>query len=346
MSAKTKWLRMFNIQFFADGASGGDGGDGGAASTGVTPADAGQETGVKTADAGRSLESLGVPRDKAERYRQRMEKKRGKTAPKPAANDGVDGVQTPQSPPQSAETAPPDGEPKKDADPWDTFFSDPKNQERLTRMMAERGRKATEQVEKLSPTLKLLGDKYGVKPNEDGSYDLDAINKAVTDDDSYFEEKAVEMGVSVDVAKKLAHADELDRQQQEAKEQAQRRAQMQEHFNKVQQQARALQEIFPDFNLEQAMQDPEFVRRTAPGGMPVKDAWYSLHGDEIIQRQANGIARRARQNAAAAVQSGSARPRENGSSATAAVSATPNMRAMSRDERIAYIKNKYPPRRI
>lgn len=324
MSAKTKWFPIFYIQFFADGASGGDGGDG--AGTGTAAGD-------NAADAGRdSLEALGVPREYAERHRKRTEKKQAaapaqpQKAEAPAASDG--------------------------GNEWDAFFAKQENKDKLQQMMAERGKAATEaknaasaQMEKMAPMLKLLGEKYGVKPTEDGSYDVDAITKAMGDDDSLYEEKALEMGVNVDVAKQLVHAEELEQQQREAEAKAQRDAMLQEHFNKVRQQGAQLKELFPDFDLDRELQDPEFVRRTAPGALSVEDAFYSLHHREIMQRQAESIARRAKQTAAAAVQSGSARPRENGSAATASAAVTPNMRAMSRADRLAYIKAKYPSQR-
>ncbi|MBQ6398197.1 MAG: hypothetical protein IJI06_08645 [Oscillospiraceae bacterium] len=337
MSAKSKaWLPIFCIQYFADGASGGDGGDGAGAATTVDNA----------ADDGRdNLEALGVPREAAERHRARMEKKRGKTA-------------TPsQSPTQAPETASLAGEPSAGAkdsgdEAWDAFFSDQAHKDRLEQMMSERGKKATEarnaanaQMEKLSPMIKLLGEKYGVKPNEDGSYDVDSITKAMGDDDSLYEEKALEMGVTTDVAKQLAHAEAIEQQQREAQAKAERDAMLQEHFNRVRQQGMQLKEKFPDFDLDRELQNPEFVRRTAPGALPVEDAYLSLHAKEIMQRQAEGIARRAKQTAAQAVQSGSARPRENGSATTAAAAVTPNMRAMSRADRLAYIKAKYPSQR-
>lgn len=323
MSAKTKWFPIFYIQFFADGASGGDGGDG--AGTGTAAGD-------NAADAGRdSLEALGVPREYAERHRKRTEKKQ---------------AAAPAQPQQAEAPAASDG-----GNEWDAFFSKQENKDKLQQMMAERGKAATEaknaasaQMEKMAPMLKLLGEKYGVKPTEDGSYDVDAITKAMGDDDSLYEEKALEMGVNVDVAKQLVHAEELEQQQREAEAKAQRDAMLQEHFNKVRQQGAQLKELFPDFDLDRELQDPEFVRRTAPGALSVEDAFYSLHHREIMQRQAESIARRAKQTAAAAVQSGSARPRENGSAATASAAVTPNMRAMSRADRLAYIKAKYPSR--
>ena len=330
MSKSRVFPFIFCLQYFADGgASGGDGGEGAGAAAGENAADAGRD----------NLETLGVPREYAERHRQRMEKRKGKqpTAQAPAAAPAQAGAQAAEEAPKGVS--------------WDEFFSDQGNKDRLQQMMAERGKSATEakqaanaQLEKLAPALKLLGEKYGIKPGEDGSYDLDAINKAVTDDDSYFENKALEMGVSVDVARKLEQADALEQQRQEAEQKARRDAMLREHFANVQAQARALQEIVPGFSLEKEMQDPEFVRRTAPGGLSVEDAFFSLHHKEIMQQQAEAIARRSKQAAAAAVQSGSARPRENGSSATAAVTATPNMRSMSRADRLAYIKSKYPPR--
>lgn len=322
MSAKTKWLPVFFIQFFADGASGGDGGDGAAAAA----------AGDNAADAGRDLEALGVPREYAERHRKRTEKKQ---------------AAAPAQPQQAEAPAASDG-----GNEWDAFFSKQENKDKLQQMMAERGKAATEaknaasaQMEKMAPMLKLLGEKYGVKPTEDGSYDVDAITKAMGDDDSLYEEKALEMGVNVDVAKQLVHAEELEQQQREAEAKAQRDAMLQEHFNKVRQQGAQLKELFPDFDLDRELQDPEFVRRTAPGALSVEDAYYSLHHREIMQRQAESIARRAKQTAAAAVQSGSARPRENGSAATASAAVTPNMRAMSRADRLAYIKAKYPSQR-
>ena len=314
--------RFMMLQFFADGAAGGDGGEGAAS------------TGDNAADAGRDLEALGVPREYAERHRQRTEKKRAaapantqpsQEAGAPAANEG--------------------------GDEWDAFFSKQENKDKLQQMMAERGKAATEaknaanaQIEKLSPMLRILGEKYGVKPNDDGSFDLDAISKAVSEDDSYFEDKALEMGVSVDVARKLEQANALEQQQKQAEEKAKRAALLQEHFNRVQEQAKAVQEIIPGFDLNQAMQDPEFVRRTAPGMIPADEAYIGMHYREILKRKAAEIMQRSKQAAAANVAAGGSRPRENGSAAMATASATPDMRAMSPQERRAYIMRKYPKR--
>ena len=76
--------------------------------------------------------------------------------------------------------------------------------------------------------------------------------------------------------------------------------------------------------------------------MSVTDAFYSLHHDSIMQQQAEAIAKRAKADAAASIRSG-VRPRENGSAATAAVAAAPDIRHMTREDRRAYIMSKYGP---
>lgn len=321
MSDKFKWL-----QFFAEGAAGGDG-DG-----------EGAETGAQTADAGRSLEELGVPKEAAERYRARKAKTAKAAAPAQEAGGG------------QQKAAP---EQKGSGISWDDFMALPENKAKLQNMMAERGKSATEakaaaeaQMEKLSPMFRLLGERYGIEA-KDGVYDADAIVKAVTEDDSYYEDKALEMGVTPDVARQLAQADSIRQAQAQEQARREREAQLQEHFMSLQQQADDLRKIFPDFDLNRELQNPVFVQRTAPGPNPmsVEDAFYSIHHGEIMKKQAEEIALRARADAAAGYRANQARPRENGGSATGAVQAAPNLKSMSREERIAYMKAKYPPSR-
>ena len=50
----------------------------------------------------------------------------------------------------------------------------------------------------LSPTLELLAKKYGVDAG-----DIEGLNKAIEEDDSYFEEEALERGMTVNDLKKV-----------------------------------------------------------------------------------------------------------------------------------------------
>ena len=339
MSNFIKWL-----QWFADGASGGDGGGDGAG-TGVSSADAGQSTGVTVADAGQRLEDLGVPKDKADRYRQRMAKK------KPSA-DAVKPPQPEKTAEKKSDTPPAELKSEEQAKPnmdFDTFMAIPENKQRLQAMMAERGKNATEaknaaqdQLGKIAPLLELLGTRYSLE-SKNGHYDLDALIKAATDDDYFFEDQALDRGETVEKVK----SDWKQQQEQAAQQRQDRERQLQEHFAKMQQQANVLREEYPNFDLGKELGNPEFVRLANSqelGGMgwDVRKAFRAVHQDEIERGVAEVAARKSLADAARAVQSGQARPRENGNS-SAAVNTTPNLKTMSRDERRAYMRAKYPP---
>ena len=310
MSYMKNWL-----QFFADGGAPAGEGDG-------------AETGVDSGIPGQSLEDLGVPAEKAERFRQR---KRSKA---PAAEE------TPA--PEQAEA-----KPTAPTMTWDDFMAIPENNERMQRTMSERinrvARENNEYIGKLAPALDLIASRYGISAGEDGRFDPEALAKAVTDDDSYYEEKAAEMGVDVDVARRIAQLEAEKKRSDEEAERQQRDQQLREHFMKMQQQATDLQQVFPGFNLEQELSNPDFLRYTSPEvGMSVKQAFYALHGEEVQDQAVNAVAQRAKIDAAKAIRSG-VRPRENGTSATAPVSATPNLKQMKPEDRRAYIMSKYPP---
>lgn len=310
MSYYKNWL-----QFFADG--GAPAGEGG-----------GADTGVDAGNPGPQLEDLGVPADKAEKFRQRKQK--AAPAPKPAEEA--------QPAAQQAEQT--------NAMSWDDFFKDPQNNQRLQQMMSERvnrvGRQQSEYISKLSPALELIASRYGIEADENGGYDAEAIAKAITEDDSYYEQKALEMGVDTETAKRIEKLETKNRRNEEALQRQQRDQQLREHFMQMQQQAKDVQNIMPGFDLQEAINDPKFMRLTSPEvGMSVKEAIWALHGDEIQAQAVNAVAQRAKLDAANAIRSG-IRPRENGNS-TAAAAVTPNMRNMTREDRRAYIMQKYAP---
>ena len=189
---------------------------------------------------------------------------------------------------------------------------------------------------------RLIANRYGIKANDDGSYDADAISNAIMDDDSYYEQKAADMGVDVETAKRIDKLETENKRNEEVLQRQQREQQLREHFMRMQAQTAEVQDIMPGFRLEDAINDPDFVRLTSPEvGMTVKQAIWALHGDEIRTQEANAIAQRAKLDAANAIRSG-IRPRENGNS-SATVSANPNMKNMTREERRAYIMQKYRP---
>ena len=100
--------------------------------------------------------------------------------------------------------------------------------------------------------------------------------------------------------------------QQEAQQKPQEQVpDYRKHFENLEQQARELQQTIPQFDLGQELQNPVFLRLTAPEtGITVEDAYFALHRREVQQILEEQITRKVM----AAIQSGSRRPQEAGAS--------------------------------
>ena len=108
-----------------------------------------------------------------------------------------------------------------------------------------------------------------------------------------------------------------------------------DHIRGLQQQAEEMQGQFPDFDLVQALQDPVFLRLTAPGtGISVADAYYALHRQELQET----AARQTREKVVSAIQAGSRRPMEAGTTSQGPSLLQFRYADASRDQREAFKK--------
>lgn len=101
------------------------------------------------------------------------------------------------------------------------------------------------------------------------------------------------------------------------------------HLDALLEQAQELMQELPEFRLESALDDPAFLRLTAPHtGIALGDAYYALHREEIGRR----AAAESLEKLSRSIISGAARPREvQGARSGEAYSADPSR--MSRSER-------------
>ena len=106
----------------------------------------------------------------------------------------------------------------------------------------------------LSPTLELLGKKYGVDAS-----DTEALIKAVEEDDSYYEQEALEKGMTVQQLKEFKKMERdnaaLKAQMQEAKRQEDGK----KLYAAWMQQADEAKKVYPSFDLRAEMNNPKFV---------------------------------------------------------------------------------------
>lgn len=115
---------------------------------------------------------------------------------------------------------------------------------------------------------------------------------------------------------------------------------MQAHYRSLVQQGEALKQRYPGFDLQKELQDPTFVRLTAPNvGISLEDAYYTVHRKGIEAAALQVAAQQTAQRISNAIRSGTMRPTENGSTANAPSVTAFDYRNASRQQREA-LKNR------
>lgn len=183
----------------------------------------------------------------------------------------------------------------------------------------------------MSPMVSLMARRYGIQPGEDGGYDYAAVAKAFMDDDSTFESYAEQEGiVDIDAARRrFAEQSELDdyRREKARQEAAQREQQeetrKQEFVDDLRRQEAELQSVYPGFVLEAELQNPEFRKLITAGMLPLRQAYQTVHFDDIMSGAIGYAAQRATAAAADTVAAGAMRPTEVGMGSPMGVSTTP-----------------------
>lgn len=111
-----------------------------------------------------------------------------------------------------------------------------------------------EKYEKLTPTLQMLSSKYGVDAS-----DTEALNRAIEEDDSYYEDEAIERGITVEQLKAIRKMERENAalkakiDSQHAKENAKR------IYAGWLEQAAAAKAKYPSLDLEAEIKNPKFA---------------------------------------------------------------------------------------
>lgn len=194
---------------------------------------------------------------------------------------------------------------------------------------------------KVAPILQNLAERYGVDVN-----DPDAIMKALDGDNKQYEQEALMKGLPVETVKKIhrleareaAKKAEAQRAAQEQAE-AQKQAETQQHFAGLQQQAEQMKQMYPGFDLDRELQNPQFVKLTAPGmGIDVRTAYEAIHRDELRGQEMQYATQRTASRISASIQANARRPSENGVRGSVASTGTTNPANMSKQYRDSLIE--------
>jgi hypothetical protein len=208
-------------------------------------------------------------------------------------------------------------------------FKDVYNQ-RVQNTVRERLKNSKETVDKynsLVPTLEMLGKKYGVDAS-----DIDALSKAIEDDDSYYEEEAMEKNMTVEQLKEFKKVEKernlLKRQMDEEK----RRQNADRVYSQWMQEADATKQIYPSFDFKTEMQNPKF-QELLRSHIDVKTAYEVIHKDEIIPAAMQFAVQTAKKSFASEVMANGSRPIENGNTSQGASSVSSDVSLLSKAER-------------
>ena len=186
---------------------------------------------------------------------------------------------------------------------------------------------------KLAPALELLARKHGMDPAKP---DYEALAKAISEDRSYYEDKALEMGVPVETAMKIDQQERETARVQRQEQQTIEQQKIQQHFQKMQQQGEALKSKFPNFDLQKELQNPAFLRMTSPNvGISVEDAYFAVHRNEIMSAGMQVTAQVTAQKISNSIQAGGRRPAEAGTTGQAPSVTTFDYRKASPEQRAA-----------
>ena len=314
-----KW----DLQLFADG-----GGDGGAAPGGNGGSPGGEASNPAAPSASGVQEPPLRPAQERQMRRSGQLKKSNATPPEstpaaPAAEPAQKG---------QAEGNPAGEQPGKEMSSADhsdylKFLSDhPQETTQLLKEMSDRiSANMAKSNQRYAPLMKALAEKYGTDPD-----DVDGIMEALkgpAKDDAYYNALAMEMGTSVENARKM---DELQTQNQRLMRSQQRSAQLAQQQRQAEQvrqiqanwarQAENLKAKYPDFDFAIERQNPDFAAILRAGGS-LESAYQATHFQQLANQLQAHTARQVEQGVVNRIEQRAARPAENGISPAHAGSA-------------------------
>lgn len=166
------------------------------------------------------------------------------------------------------------------------------------------------QLEKLSPILQVLSEKYHVDAG-----DTDALAKAVEADGDLLSEAAMARGMDTETYRTVSRLEAENAAMRQRQEAAERERQAQAQYQSWVKQADEAKQYFPDLDLRAEVQNQQFVD-LLKAGVDVKAAYAAAHYDQIIPAVMQRTAQEVADKKDRALTARANRPRENGAAAT------------------------------
>ena len=160
------------------------------------------------------------------------------------------------------------------------------------------------QLEDTKPVLDALRERYGVEDAQD-------LLKAIDSDHAYWTEAAEEAGMNEQQYREFVRMRRENEAFRRAAEEQENQKQVQAQVQQWMQDAEALRQKFPQFDLSVEMENPTFMSMLK-AGTPVEHAYKVMHFDEIMSGAMQQASIRTEKNVTENIRARGMRPAENG----------------------------------
>ena len=162
------------------------------------------------------------------------------------------------------------------------------------------------QLENYKQMAEVISAKYGLKAD-----DFDKLMSAIQDDDSFYEQRAFESGMSVnDYREHLRQEEKMNKVVKEL-EDLKAEKQQQEYINQWEKEANELKQQIPDFDFDEELQNEKF-NSLITFGWSLKDAYEAVHAKDIIDKVVPKAVEQAKAKTVQSIRAKGLRPNENG----------------------------------
>lgn len=193
-----------------------------------------------------------------------------------------------------------------------------------------------DQFNALRPVLETLASRYNVDVN-----DIEALSKAVENDERALEEEALKRDMTVEQLKAFK---KVEKERNDYRRQLNDQARAREEQARARQiqaweaQAEEVKKVYPSFNLGAELQNPQF-RALISNGVTVRGAYDALHAQEITAAAMQYTAKQVEEKVAAKVAENSKRVSENGLGTSAPTTTRKRPSELSAKERAEIARN-------
>lgn len=207
--------------------------------------------------------------------------------------------------------------------------------QRMQETIQKRLKGTKETVDKyneLTPTIEMLAKKYGVDAS-----DIKALTKAIEDDDSYYEQEALEKGISVEQLKEIRKLEKENAEFKRQREEQNRKENADRVYADWMRQADNLKAVYPSFDIKAEMQNPKFIDLLR-NNIDVRTAYEVVHKDDIISGAMQFAVKTAEQKITNKIIANGSRPSENGNASQGGAVAKSDVSQLTKADRAEILR--------